>query len=108
MEITFRFLHSFSRVLGPLAPVLLFLIVLIGGLGLFIGRKEGWKPLDSLYFAFVVATTIGFGDFCPTRPVTKTLSIVIALIGMLLTGILVAAGLFALEVAFERERHFPQ
>lgn len=32
---------------------------------------EGWSFSDSLYFAVVVTTTVGFGDFSPTKPISK-------------------------------------
>lgn len=42
---------------------------------------EGWSLLDSLYFVIITLTTIGYGDFSPTRPVTKFLTIFYALNG---------------------------
>ncbi|ELT93490.1 hypothetical protein CAPTEDRAFT_204871 [Capitella teleta] len=33
----------------------------------FFVRREGWSYNDSLYYAFVTLTTIGFGDFVPAQ-----------------------------------------
>jgi hypothetical protein len=33
-----------------------------------VGTIEGWSVVESLYFAVVSLTTVGFGDFFPTRP----------------------------------------
>jgi hypothetical protein len=43
---------------------------------------EGWGWLDSIYFVVITFTTIGYGDFAPTRPITKLITIFIALNGV--------------------------
>jgi hypothetical protein len=43
---------------------------------------EGWSLLDSVYFVIIAFTTIGFGDFAPTKPITKVLTIFLALNGV--------------------------
>ena len=43
---------------------------------------EGWTLLDSFYFVIVALTTIGFGDFAPTTPLTKLITIFFALNGV--------------------------
>jgi voltage-gated potassium channel len=42
---------------------------------------EGWGWLDSVYFVIISLTTIGYGDFSPTLPTTKLLTIFYALNG---------------------------
>ncbi|KAI9339594.1 hypothetical protein BDR26DRAFT_861999 [Obelidium mucronatum] len=36
---------------------------------------EGWNFWDGLYFTFTTVATIGFGDFCPTTPLARSLFI---------------------------------
>jgi voltage-gated potassium channel len=66
-------------------------------LGLVTGVREGWTIGNSFYYAFITAFTIGYGDFAPKYPLTKTLAVVIGLIGFLFTGILVAIAVEALR-----------
>jgi hypothetical protein len=50
---------------------------------------EGWRYLDSVYWAIVTALTIGFGDIKPVSSVGRGLVCLVAPIGMLLLGIIV-------------------
>jgi voltage-gated potassium channel len=101
MAFTLHFLQVFALGILYTSPILLFLLGLIMLLGFAVGRSEGWPRGDALYFAFVTATTVGYGDFHPAGLRGKTLAILIALIGLVLTGILVAIGIEAVRAAFE-------
>ncbi|MGA7874827.1 MAG: potassium channel family protein [Desulfoferrobacter sp.] len=71
-------------------PVFLTLLMLIMLLGVITGFGEGWTIGNAVYYAFITAFTIGYGDLAPTHPMTKMISVVIGLLGFLFTGILVA------------------
>lgn len=45
---------------------------------------EGWSWLDSFYFVVITLTTIGYGDFSPTKPVTKIITIFYGINGIIL------------------------
>lgn len=96
------FVRTFSRGLFHTSPILILLTAAIVLMGQIIGRKEGWSRLDALYFSFVTASTIGYGDLRPTQRSTKLLSIVIGLVGLLLTGVLTAIGVNSAQKAFQR------
>ena len=97
MEFTFNFTRVFCAALAALSPLLLFLVALVSMLGVIVGRLEKWKVLDSLYFAFITATTVGYGDMRPSHTTSKIVAILIALVGTVLTGIVVAIGLYAVQ-----------
>ncbi len=62
-----------------------------------IGIREGWTIGDSLYFSFITGFTIGYGDITPHYPLTKVLAVLLAAVGFLFTGILVAIAVEALR-----------
>jgi voltage-gated potassium channel len=57
--------------------------------------------MDAMYYAFITATTVGYGDFHPRKRPSKFLAIVIALVGIIFTGIVVAVALHAGLYAFK-------
>jgi len=100
MEFTFYFLRVFVLDLLYASPLLGFLIVSIGSIGYRIGRLEGWSTSDALYHAFINATTVGYGDFRPTRKRSKLLAIALAFVGLVFTGMVVAIALHAADYAY--------
>ena len=67
MEFTWDFIRMFSIGLFYAAPLLATLALIIVVLGHVLGRLEGWSKFDALYHAFVTATTLGYGDFHPSK-----------------------------------------
>jgi len=67
-----------------------------------VGRLESWNRYDATYWAFITAATVGYGDIRPTTRPSKILSIVIALIGMVFTGIMIAVSVNAASLALDR------
>ncbi|MBB5338721.1 potassium channel family protein [Tunturiibacter gelidoferens] len=88
----------------PLAfsPLLLTLMLVIMLLGYLAGKQEGWSRFDSFYWAFVTATTVGYGDFRPTKRRSKLIAILTAVLGLLTMGIIIALGVHAATKAFDR------
>jgi voltage-gated potassium channel len=100
MEFTLEFLRIFALDLIFAAPILISLVLLIALMGFIIGRIEGWSLMDSLYHAFINATTVGYGDFRPSEKRAKFLAIVLAFIGLVFTGMVVAIALHAANYAY--------
>ena len=100
MEFTYNFLRVFLSDLFYAGPILVGLILLISFIGYSIGRIEGWSKSDALYHAFINATTVGYGDFRPVKKSSKMLAVVLAFVGLLLTGMIVAIALHAADYAY--------
>jgi len=96
------FVRTFALGLFHTSPILILLMSAIILMGQIVGKKEGWSRLDALYFSFVTASTIGYGDLRPTQRSTKLLSIAIGLVGLLLTGVLTAIGVNSAQKAFQK------
>jgi len=101
MQFTLSFLQFFFQGLYLISPLLLFFAVIICGLGLISGKIEGWNKINSLYWAFVTATTVGYGDIRPSSKRVKGIAIVLAIIGMMFTGIIIAATVHTASLAFD-------
>ena len=99
MEFTLHFLHVFFMDLFHAAPLLIFFILLISFIGYLIGKIEGWSIWDSLYHALINATTVGYGDFRPSRKTSRILAIVLAFVGIVFAGIVVAMAIHAADFA---------
>ena len=97
--LTTTFLSEFIFGLWLTLPLLLTLALTITLIGQIVGRKEGWHRVDSFYWAFITATTIGYGDIRPTKRSSKLLSIFIGFAGLTFSGILVAVAVHAATIA---------
>jgi voltage-gated potassium channel len=100
MQFTLEFLHILYLDLLHAAPLLAFLLTVVIVIGFIIGRIEGWSLSDSLYHAFINATTVGYGDFRPTDKRAKFLAVILAIIGLVFTGMVVAVALHAANHAY--------
>jgi Ion channel len=97
--LTTTFVKEFLFDIWVTLPLLLSLALIITALGQVVGKKEGWSRSDSFYWSFITATTVGYGDIRPQNGLSKILSIVVALTGLTLTGILVAVAVHSATIA---------
>lgn len=102
MKFLIDFVTIYSLYIFHLSPVLIFLASVIIGLALVVGKSEKWKKRDSIYFGFITATTVGYGDKTPKSIKTKFIAIIITFVGLITTGIFVAAGMQALAKTIEK------
>ena len=100
--LTIRFVKQLAIDLWFFSPILLTLVLVVMLLGYLAGKQEGWSRFDSFYWAFVTATTVGYGDFRPTKRRSKIIAVLTALLGLLTTGIIIALGVHAATGALDR------
>ena len=98
-EIRRIFFMELLRLVGVVWPILSGVLSAMVGPGLLIGHIEGWRIVDALYFTFVTGLTIGYGDLTPRHVVSRLLAVVIGLAGIMLTGLIAALSVQALQVA---------
>jgi Ion channel len=55
-------------------PLILTVMILGIGYGVFV---EGWTVIQSIYFAGITASTVGYGDFSPSSPLSRLLCVVL-------------------------------
>jgi voltage-gated potassium channel len=100
--LTLTFVKQFSLGLWLTFPVLLTLTAAITLLGQAVGRKEGWSRFESLYWSFITATTVGYGDIRPVKRGSRITAVLIAFLGLVLTGILIAVAVHAGNLALDK------
>jgi voltage-gated potassium channel len=76
-------------------------MVIITLLGQLVGKREGWTRFDSFYWAFITATTVGYGDIRPQSRGSRLISILIAILGLMFTGIVIAVDVQAVTIALK-------
>ena len=65
-------------------PIFIYAAIVIGIGAALYHWLEGWSWLDSIYFVIITLTTIGYGDFSPTKPITKLITIFYGINGIIL------------------------
>jgi voltage-gated potassium channel len=101
VKFTIDFLWNLGEVILHVLPLFVGLALIIGMLSIVIGRREGWTAGDSLYFGFITALTVGYGDLRPGSGLNKLLAIIIALFGLITSGILVAIAVEVVAITFD-------
>ncbi len=101
------FFGALLRQLGIVWPILSGVLIVMVGAGLAIGFLERWGVGDALYFTFVTGLTIGYGDLVPQRAASRLLAVVIGFSGIVLTGLVAALIVLALQETARSSRNRP-
>lgn len=102
MEFTLTFLKLFAWSIYLVGPLLIFLSAIVIVLRQIVTRIEKWNKFDGLYWSLITATTVGYGDIRPLKKCSKALSVLIAIIGMMFTGLIIAITLQASKTSIEQ------
>ncbi|MFA9460645.1 potassium channel family protein [Thiohalorhabdus sp. Cl-TMA] len=102
MRFTVEFLWNLGGMLGEGLPLLLGLMMIISLLSAAAGYREGWSFGNSLYFGFITALTIGYGDMRPVSGLGRALAVFIGLFGLITTGLVIAVAVEAASLTFQQ------
>ena len=94
-----RFMRALGHHLRIVWPVLSGILAWQLALGILIAWIERWSLGNGLYFTFVTGLTIGYGDLVPHQPLSRFLAILVGLFGTVLTGVVAAIAVRALQTA---------
>jgi len=102
MRIFLQFSARFLRIiwLARGVVIILWLCLVIGAAA--ITYVENIPFGKALYFSFVTGLTIGYGDIVVKTPFGKVIAILIALIGVIFTGLIVAAAVESVRKTFQQ------
>ncbi len=96
------FIHVFFRVVWHIRSVFLVIVALIIAGAVVIAVVEKMPIGEAVYFAFITGLTVGYGDVIPTTTVGRIISVYLAFVGVLFTGLVIAVAVRALRDAWEK------
>ncbi|PQV50052.1 voltage-gated potassium channel [Paraburkholderia sp. BL21I4N1] len=108
---------EFTRVLWLLRHILAILLAIFFMLSIamyYLGGTVGAASRapsslgETLYFCAVTALTIGYGDVVPTFALGRIIAVLLGLLGVLLTGVVTASAVYAIQFAAQRAGLLPR
>ena len=102
MPVFRQFVFHFCKILWTVRIVILglFSFIIIGAWIISIAENISFG--DSCYFAFVTGLTIGYGDIVPITITGRVVALFIGWIGIIYTGIMVAAAVISLREVYDK------
>jgi len=92
-----HFIHALSKIQGILYGLLAWFVVDAAAIAYF----EKMHFADALYFTLVTGLTIGYGDIVPVTLAGRLFAILTGLVGILITGLIVAVAVYALRATMQ-------
>ena len=103
MSIFTRFTNIFFQIIWHYRPIFLSLFAFLVVGAALIAYVEQLPFGDALYFSFITGLTIGYGDVVVKTILGRFVAIIIGLIGILFTGLVVAAAVRAIQITYHRD-----
>ena len=92
-----RFTYYFFQALWKIQGIVFGLIIWLVVNAAAIAHFEKMPFADALYFTLVTGLTIGYGDIAPVTIGGRVIAILTGLLGILITGLVVAVAVYALK-----------
>jgi voltage-gated potassium channel Kch len=92
-----HFFHALSKVWSILAGLIAWLVINAAAIAYY----ENISFADALYFTFITGLTIGYGDISPETFAGRIVAIMTGVLGILITGLVVAIAVYALRKTME-------
>ena len=89
----YYFFHALWKIQGIVYGLVIWLVVNAAAIAYF----EKMPFADALYFTLITGLTIGYGDIAPVTIGGRVISILTGLLGILITGLVVAIAVYALK-----------
>jgi len=99
MRFSIDFSKAFLVLLRHSLPIWGGIALLISLGGFLLAELEDLPIGTGLYFAWVTGTTVGYGDLVPTSGAARLMATIIALLGIVFTGLIVALALEAVKLS---------
>ena len=101
-KFTLMFIEYFLIGLFMVSPILIFLVGLLLVIAKVTCKIEKWKSYSkSVYFIFITALTIGYGQTVPKTRNGRFLSVLSGFIGVVLSGLAVSVALNSLMISWQ-------
>ena len=97
-----EFNTEFWKTIWRIRSIIAFLLLIIISGAYLVALTEQLPFSQALYFSFITGLTIGYGDIVATTAVGQITSVVLGITGILFTGMVVAAAVYALQRAAQR------
>lgn len=102
------FLQWFGAILGLLWFLFATLAALVA-LAIIAQAMLDRRPFgQAVYMGLITALTVGYGDFVPRSRLSRCLSVLIGLLGIIFTGLVVAAAVSAATLTVRQVYGLPQ
>jgi voltage-gated potassium channel len=99
-----RVSHEFLRMIWHLKSILLGMAVLVFAGALGISHFENLPLSDALYFTMITGLTVGYGDITPQSMGGRIIAVMVALVGVIFSGLIVAVALRAVGQSLKKPK----
>jgi voltage-gated potassium channel len=94
-----HFTHHFFKITWNLRALYLMLLAWIMAGAAVIAATEKLSFGKAVYFSLITGLTVGYGDIAPSTAIGQIVSVSLGLVGILFTGVVVAAAVEAVRRA---------